>query len=107
MNATTYPLSSMAEIETNFFFSLGTYNTSHILRGFSDFNWNEVVSTPLTAYLELFPSYTYNREFFSIRLVSDLCDLVIWQEAPLYISQVSMWLTRNKNKNNNNTPIVL
>jgi hypothetical protein len=35
-NATAYPMSSITEIESRFFFNLDTYNTSLILRGFLD-----------------------------------------------------------------------
>jgi hypothetical protein len=53
------------------------YNTSLVLKGFPDFSGNNVVPTPLTAYLALSPSSTYSREFSSVKLVSDLCDPVI------------------------------
>jgi hypothetical protein len=76
-NATAYFPSSITDIESRFFNSLGTYNTSLIQRGFLDFKLNEVVPTPLNSYLVLSPSFIFNCGFSSDKLVSDSCDIFI------------------------------
>ena len=53
MNTAVYPLYSKAEIDSKFFFSPGTSNTSFIWRESMYSSWTNDIPTPFNAYLEL------------------------------------------------------
>lgn len=68
LNSTIDSLSSINEIESNFFLRHGTNKTSYKSKLLPDSSWKGIVPTPATRYLASSPTSTCIPQSYSVRL---------------------------------------